>query len=190
MNERTTWTSLTCSRSFLCPVRDEYFSDCDRIPHKKNENEHTQTWRRGQTKMQKVSWRTQGKWRRSLHYNQIDACAPALASATIKLQLTLTSRHRLQLKAFDFVAAYLQAELKDPLYVYTPKGSMQRICQDPNKYGNWPRRSMVGPHPAGYSSIRYRTAAQLRVSHTWELRHLYDAGSKRFAWRCWWRNSL
>jgi len=57
-----------------------------------------------------------------VHYNRIDAYAPAPTSATIKLQLAVTSWHHLQLKAFDCVAAYLQADLKNPLYVYPPKG--------------------------------------------------------------------
>ena len=30
--------------------RDEDFSDCDRIPYKKNENEHSRTWKRGNNK--------------------------------------------------------------------------------------------------------------------------------------------
>jgi len=31
-------------------------------------------------------------------------------------------------------------------------------------------------------------AEQLRFSHTWKLRYLHDAGSTRFAERCWWHN--
>jgi len=68
-----------------------------------------------------------------VHYNQIDAYAPVPTWSTIKLQLALTSQHHLQLKAFDCVAAYLQADLKDPLYVHSPKGLMQELSQDPNK---------------------------------------------------------
>jgi len=34
---------------------------------------------------------------------------------------------------FDCLAAYLQADLKDPLYVYPPKGLMQELGQDSNK---------------------------------------------------------
>ena len=71
----------------------------------------------------------------SVHYNRIDAYGPVPTWTTIKLQLALISRHRLQLKAFDCVAAYLQADLKDPLYVYPPKGLMQELGQDPTKYG-------------------------------------------------------
>jgi len=68
-----------------------------------------------------------------VHYNRIDAYVPVPTWTTIKLQLALTSRHRLQLKAFNCVAAYLQADFKDPLYVYPPKGLMQELGQDPNK---------------------------------------------------------
>jgi len=67
-----------------------------------------------------------------VHYNRIVACAPVPTWTTIELQLALTRRHRLQLKAFDCVAAYLQADLKDPLYVYPPKGLMQELGQEQN----------------------------------------------------------
>ena len=67
------------------------------------------------------------------HYNRIDAYAPVPTWTTIKLHLALTSWHRLQLKAFDCVAAYLQADHTDPLYVYPPKGLMQELGLDPNK---------------------------------------------------------
>ena len=68
-----------------------------------------------------------------VHYNRIDAYAPVPTWSTIKVQLALTSQHHLQLKAFDCVAAYLQADLKDLLYVYPPKGLMQELGQDLNK---------------------------------------------------------
>jgi len=68
-----------------------------------------------------------------VHYNRIDAYAPVPTWTTIKLQLALTSWHYLELKAFDCVAAYLQAALKDPLYIYPPKGLMHELGQDPNK---------------------------------------------------------
>ena len=63
---------------------------------------------------------------KGVHYNRINAYAPVPTWSTIKLQLAPTSRHNLQLKAFC-VAAYLQAILKDPLYVYPPKGLMQEL---------------------------------------------------------------
>ena len=68
-----------------------------------------------------------------VHHNRIDAYDPVRTWTTIKVQLALTSRHRLQLKAFNCVAAYLQADLKDPLYVYPLKGLMQELGQDLNK---------------------------------------------------------
>jgi len=68
-----------------------------------------------------------------VHYNRIDADTHVSTWVTIKLQLSLTNLHRLQLEAFYYVAAYLQAELKDPLYVNPPTGLMQEIGQDPNK---------------------------------------------------------
>jgi len=59
------------------------------------------------------------------------------ARTTIKLLLAFTSRHHLQLKAFDCVAAYLQADLNDPLHVYPLKGLMQELGQDfRTKYGS------------------------------------------------------
>ena len=83
-----------------------------------------------------------------VHYNKLDAYAPVPTWTTIKLQLALTSRHRLQLKAFDCVAAYLQAELKEPLYVYPPKGLMQELGQDPSKI--WKLyRALYGWPPSG-----------------------------------------
>jgi len=69
-----------------------------------------------------------------VHYNRIDAYAPVPTWTTIKLQLALTSRYHLQLKAFDCVASYLQADLKDSLYVYP---SMGTHGQDPkHKYAS------------------------------------------------------
>jgi len=44
---------------------------------------------------------------KGVHYNRIDAYATVPTWTTIKLQLALTSHHRLQLKAFDCVAAYV-----------------------------------------------------------------------------------
>ena len=91
------------------------------------------------------------------HYNQIDAYAPDPTWMMIKLQVSLLSRHRLQLKAFDCVAEYLQADLEDPLYVSPPKGFMKELGQGPNKIWkpNKALSSMVGLHPAGFGSIRY-----------------------------------
>lgn len=43
---------------------------------------------------------------------------------TINLQLALTAKHRLGLRVFDCTAAYLQVELKKPLYARPPKGMM------------------------------------------------------------------
>ena len=83
-----------------------------------------------------------------VHYNRVDAYAPVPTWSTIKLQLALTSRLHLQLKAFDCVAAYLQADLKNPLYVYPPKGLMQELGQDPNKI--WMlKKALCGWPPSG-----------------------------------------
>ena len=51
-----------------------------------------------------------------VHYAKPDSYAPVPSWTTIKLQLALTSKHKMQLRAFDCTAAYLQADLKDPLY--------------------------------------------------------------------------
>ena len=59
-----------------------------------------------------------------VHFERTDAYAPVPSWTTIKLQLALTAKHRLGLKAFDCTAAYLQAELKKPLYARPPKGLM------------------------------------------------------------------
>jgi len=83
-----------------------------------------------------------------VHYNRIDAYAPVPTWTTIKLQLALTSQHHLQLKAFDCVAAYLQADLKDPLYVYQPKGLMQELGQDPIKIWEL-NKTLYGWPPSG-----------------------------------------
>jgi len=70
---------------------------------------------------------------KGVHYNRIDVYAPVPKWSAIKLQPALTSQHHLQLKAFDCVTAYLQADLKDSLYVYPPKRLMQELGQNPNK---------------------------------------------------------
>jgi len=89
-----------------------------------------------------------------VHYNRIGAYAPVPTWSTIKLQLALTSRHHLQLKAFDCVAAYLQADLKDPLHVYPPKGLMQELGQDMTKIWTLNKALYRWPHLAGYGPIR------------------------------------
>jgi len=97
-----------------------------------------------------------------VHYNRIDVYAPVPTWLTIKLQLALTSRHHLQLKAFDCVVAYLQANLKDPLYVYPTKGLMQEFGQDPNKI--WMLNNFTdGPHLAGYGLIKYLRGCTIMV---------------------------
>jgi len=110
---------------------------------------------------------------------------------TIKLQLALISRHRLHLKAFDCVAAYLKADLKDPLYVYTPKGLMQELGQDPNKIWKLNKALYRWP-PSGriWFDEVFMWLHNSRVSHTgtWQLWHLDDAGSTRFTKGCWWHN--
>lgn len=59
-----------------------------------------------------------------VHFERTEAYAPVPSWTTIKLQLALTAKHRLGLKAFDCTAAYLQAELKKPLYARPPRGLM------------------------------------------------------------------
>jgi len=98
-----------------------------------------------------------------VHYNRIDAYAPVPTWSTIKLQLALTSRHHLQLKAFDCVAAYLQADHKGPLYVYPPKGLMQELGQNPNKIWILNKALTDGLHLAGYGSIRYPRGCTIMV---------------------------
>ena len=83
-----------------------------------------------------------------VHYNRIDAYAPVPTWTTIKLQLALTSWCHLQLKAFDCVASYLQADLKDPLYIYPPKGRMQELGQDPNRIWKL-NKALYGWPPSG-----------------------------------------
>ena len=52
-----------------------------------------------------------------VHYAKPDFCAPAPSWTTIKLQLALTSKHKMKLRVFDFTAAYIQEDLKDLSYV-------------------------------------------------------------------------
>jgi hypothetical protein len=47
-----------------------------------------------------------------VHFERTEAYAPVPSWTTIKLQLALTAKHRLGLRAFDCTAAYLQEELK------------------------------------------------------------------------------
>ena len=44
--------------------------------------------------------------------------------------IALTAKHRLGLRAFDCTAAYLQAELKKPLYARPPKGLMSVLQKE------------------------------------------------------------
>ena len=78
-----------------------------------------------------------------VHYAKPDSYAPVPSWTTIKLQLALTSKHKMQLRAFDCTAAYLQADLKDPLYVRPPKGLMEEMGQ--NKDDIWKlKKSLYG----------------------------------------------
>jgi hypothetical protein len=70
-----------------------------------------------------------------VHYAKPDSYAPVPSWTTIKLQLALTSKHKLKVRAFDCTAAFLQADLKDPLYVRPPKGLMEAMEQ--NKDDIW-----------------------------------------------------
>ena len=65
-----------------------------------------------------------------VHFERTEAYAPVPSWTTIKLQLALTTKHRLGLKAFDCTAAYLQAELKKPLYARPPKGLMSMLQKE------------------------------------------------------------
>ena len=65
-----------------------------------------------------------------VHFERTEAYAPVPSWTTIKLQLALTAKHRLGLRAFDCTAAYLQAELKKPLYARPPKGLMSVLQKE------------------------------------------------------------
>jgi hypothetical protein len=57
-----------------------------------------------------------------VHFERTETYDPVPSWTTIKLQFTLTTKHRFGLRVFDCTAVYLQAELKNPLYDRTPKG--------------------------------------------------------------------
>ena len=65
-----------------------------------------------------------------VHFERTEAYAPVPSWTTIKLQLALTAKHRLGLRAFDCTAAYLQAELKKPFYARPPKGLMSVLQKE------------------------------------------------------------
>ncbi len=65
-----------------------------------------------------------------VHFERAEAYAPVPSWTTIKLQLALTAKHRFGLRAFDCTAAYLQAELKKPLYARPPKGLMSVLQKE------------------------------------------------------------
>jgi hypothetical protein len=65
-----------------------------------------------------------------LHFKRTEAYAPVPSWTTMKLQLALTAKHRFGLRAFDCTAAYLQAELKKPLYARPPKGLMSVLQKE------------------------------------------------------------
>jgi len=83
-----------------------------------------------------------------VHYQKMDAYAPVPTWATIKLQLALTSRHKLQLHAFDCVAAYLQANFKEPIYAHSPKGLISELGHDSDKVWEL-NRALYGWPPSG-----------------------------------------
>jgi len=83
-----------------------------------------------------------------VHHQKMDAYAPVPTWATIKLQLAPTSRHKLQLRAFDCVAAYLQAELKEPIYARPPKGIMSELGHNSDKVWEM-NRALYGWPPSG-----------------------------------------
>ena len=66
-----------------------------------------------------------------VHFQKHEAFAPVPSWTTIKLQMALTARHRMGLRAFDCVAAYLQADLKEPLYVRPPPGLNSELNHGP-----------------------------------------------------------
>jgi hypothetical protein len=66
-----------------------------------------------------------------VHFQKHEAFAPVPSWTTIKLQMALTARHRMGLRAFDCVAAYLQADLKEPLYVRPPQGLNSEMNHGP-----------------------------------------------------------
>jgi hypothetical protein len=68
-----------------------------------------------------------------VHFERTEAYAPVPSWTTIKLQLALMAKHRLVLRAFDCTAAYLQGELKKPLYARPPKGLVAHTHLD-SKY--------------------------------------------------------
>ncbi len=51
-----------------------------------------------------------------VHFERTETYDPVPHWTTIKLQLALTSKDRFGLRVFDCTTAYLQAELKKPLY--------------------------------------------------------------------------
>jgi hypothetical protein len=65
-----------------------------------------------------------------VHFERTEAYAPVPSWTTIKLQLALTAKHRLGLRVFDCTAAYLQAELKKPLYARLSKGLMSVLQKE------------------------------------------------------------
>jgi len=129
----TTWRSLTCLRSFLCRASSQgrrFFRSWQDILLK-DENEHSRTWSMDKRKCRMCLGRHRAI--EGVHFNWSDAYASVPTWKSIKVQLALTIQNRLQLKAFDCVARYLQAELRDLSYVYALKGFMQEHSQDPNK---------------------------------------------------------
>jgi hypothetical protein len=65
-----------------------------------------------------------------VHFERTEAYAPVPSWTAIKLQLVLTAKHRFGLRVFDCTAAYLQVELKKPLYARSPKGLMSVLQKE------------------------------------------------------------
>jgi hypothetical protein len=56
-----------------------------------------------------------------VHFERTEAYDPVPSWTTIKLQVALTTKYRFGLRAFDYTAAYLQAELKGHYMPVHPK---------------------------------------------------------------------
>jgi hypothetical protein len=65
-----------------------------------------------------------------VHFERTEAYDPVPSWTTIKLQVALTAKHRFGLRVFDCNAAYLQAELKKPLYVRPLKGLISMLQKE------------------------------------------------------------
>ncbi len=94
-----------------------------------------------------------------VHFEKTETYVPVPRWTTIKLHLVLTTKHRFGLRVFDCIAAYLQVELKKPLYTRSTKGLMSVLQKEVDE--------KVGSSPSDIWKFRKTLYAYTDSSRLW-----------------------